>query len=127
MSLIKCKECGMEISDKSTSCIHCGCHIEKTINCPYCGANTNRTYSEIQKMGHSMVCSNCHKTVQVTTANEEIEFKQQRIDIPHCPICNSTNIHKIPGTERAVSVIGLGLFSKKINKSFKCNNCGGTF
>lgn len=44
-----------------------------------------------------------------------------------CPYCHSTNIHKITGTERAVSVIGLGLLSKKINKSFKCKNCSGTF
>lgn len=29
MALIKCSECGKEISDKATSCIHCGCPIEK--------------------------------------------------------------------------------------------------
>lgn len=29
MALIKCKECGKEISDKATACIHCGCPIEK--------------------------------------------------------------------------------------------------
>lgn len=46
---------------------------------------------------------------------------------PRCPFCNSTDIKKITGTERAVSVIGLGLLSKKINKSFKCKKCGGTF
>lgn len=45
----------------------------------------------------------------------------------HCPYCNSTNVRKITGTERAVSVGMLGLFSKKLNKSFKCKNCGGTF
>lgn len=45
----------------------------------------------------------------------------------HCPYCNSTKILRITGTERAVSLIGLGIFSKKINKSFKCRNCGGTF
>lgn len=44
-----------------------------------------------------------------------------------CPFCQSNNIHKISGTERAVSIVGLGIFSKKINKSFKCKNCGGTF
>ena len=44
-----------------------------------------------------------------------------------CPTCGSTNTNKISGTERAVSVMGLGLFSKKINKSFKCKNCGYTW
>lgn len=46
---------------------------------------------------------------------------------PHCPTCGSTNIKKITGTERAASVIGLGIFSKKINKSFKCKHCGYTW
>lgn len=47
--------------------------------------------------------------------------------IPKCPICGSTNINKITGTERAVSVIGFGIFSKKINKSYKCKHCGYTW
>ena len=38
---------------------------------------------------------------------------------PKCPHCHSTNIAKISTTERAVSVLGLGVLSKKINKSFK--------
>ena len=29
MALIKCIECGKEISDKANACIHCGCPIEK--------------------------------------------------------------------------------------------------
>lgn len=28
MALIKCPECGKEISDKAQSCIHCGCPIQ---------------------------------------------------------------------------------------------------
>lgn len=53
--------------------------------------------------------------------------KQRQENLVHCPYCNSTNVKKITGTERAVSVGMLGLFSKKLNKSFKCKNCGGTF
>lgn len=30
MPLIKCPDCGREISDKAKSCIHCGCPIEKS-------------------------------------------------------------------------------------------------
>ncbi len=45
----------------------------------------------------------------------------------HCPYCNSVNVKKISGTERVASVAMMGIFSKKINKSFKCNSCGGTF
>lgn len=32
MALIKCPECGKEISDKSTNCIHCGCPIDNIEN-----------------------------------------------------------------------------------------------
>ena len=46
---------------------------------------------------------------------------------PKCPTCGSTNIRKISTGERMVSVGMLGLFSKKINKSFKCNVCGYTW
>ena len=30
MALIKCEECGREISDKAAACIHCGCPISKS-------------------------------------------------------------------------------------------------
>ena len=56
-----------------------------------------------------------------------MEEKQRHENLVHCPYCNSINVKKITGTERAVSVGMLGLFSKKLNKSFKCKNCGGTF
>ena len=31
MALIKCPECGKEISDKAAACIHCGCVSVKTV------------------------------------------------------------------------------------------------
>ncbi len=46
---------------------------------------------------------------------------------PECPTCHSKNIQRISGVERGASVAMLGLFSKKINKSFKCKNCGYTW
>lgn len=46
---------------------------------------------------------------------------------PKCPTCNSTDIRKIGTGERVASVIGFGLLSKKINKTWKCNNCGHTW
>ena len=59
---------------------------------------------------------------------KQIEQEQKReSNRPHCPFCDSSDIRKISGSERAVSILGLGLLSKKINKSFKCNKCGGTF
>ncbi len=37
MALIKCKECGHEVSDKASACPNCGCPIEKVPVCGECG------------------------------------------------------------------------------------------
>ena len=47
--------------------------------------------------------------------------------VPKCPTCQSTNVSKIGTAERVGSVAMLGIFSKKINKSFKCKSCGYTW
>lgn len=59
--------------------------------------------------------------------NTQIKQQQREQSKVLCPYCNSVNVKKISGTERVASVAMMGIFSKKINKSFKCSNCGGTF
>lgn len=44
-----------------------------------------------------------------------------------CPYCKSTNVKKISGAGKAASIIGFGLFSKKIGKQWYCNNCKSYF
>ncbi len=52
MAIIKCPECGHEISDKAPYCPSCGVAIAgKTITCPECG----QTY-----FSESKECPNCH-------------------------------------------------------------------
>lgn len=57
MALIKCPECGKEISDRSKVCIHCGYPLQNEnnksivyIECPECGKEVSDT---------ARVCSNC--------------------------------------------------------------------
>jgi len=54
MSLIKCKECGKEISDKAKTCVHCGTPLQKEEKnvCPECG-----------KIMKDNKCSNCGKEI----------------------------------------------------------------
>ena len=52
---------------------------------------------------------------------------RELLNKPKCPTCSSTNVQKIGTGERVASVAMLGIFSKKINKSFKCKNCGYTW
>ena len=62
--------------------------------------------------------------LQQQESSKKVEEEDNR---PKCPNCHSTNIKPITGTERAMSIMGLGIFSKKINKSFKCLNCKYTW
>lgn len=55
------------------------------------------------------------------------EHAKQKENVPKCPTCGSTNIRKIGALERGTSASMFGLFSKKINKSFECKNCGYTW
>lgn len=50
-----------------------------------------------------------------------------QLNKPKCPTCGSKNIKSISTLNRGVSIAVLGIFSKKINKSFECKNCGYTF
>lgn len=53
--------------------------------------------------------------------------KIQSDTTPRCPHCKSTNIKPISGLNRGASIAMLGIFSKKINKSFECLNCKYTW
>ena len=47
--------------------------------------------------------------------------------VPKCPTCGSADVQKIGSIERGASILTFGFFSRKINKSFKCNNCKYTW
>ena len=51
MALIKCKECGHEVSDKALECPNCGCPIEKDIVCEECGEHLEKGVSNCPKCG----------------------------------------------------------------------------
>lgn len=52
---------------------------------------------------------------------------RELLNKPKCPTCQSINVQKIGTGERMASVAVFGIFSKKINKSYKCKNCGYTW
>lgn len=55
------------------------------------------------------------------------QILEEQSRLPGCPTCHSKNVQPISGIERGASIIGLGVFSKKINKSYKCKHCGYTW
>ncbi len=60
-------------------------------------------------------------------ADVKTAFRNGGQNMPKCPTCGSLNVRHISGGERVASVGFLGIFSKKINKTFKCGNCGYTW
>lgn len=67
------------------------------------------------------------QTPEFKEQNRQLMEKLRNEDTPHCPTCGSTNIKKLDVVDRAVSVGFFGIFSNKINKSFKCKDCGCTW
>ncbi|MCI1247002.1 MAG: zinc ribbon domain-containing protein [Prevotella sp.] len=59
MAIIKCPECGHQISDKAPVCPNCGVEIAgKIIRCPNCG----EVYFSNEEM-----CPNCHRPTKLST------------------------------------------------------------
>lgn len=146
MALIKCSECGREISDKAVSCPGCGCPVNQDSNdsdiitCSKC---------KFSIPADSKYCPNCKKLITVDDFNYSGKdfylqpsksplFKNVKVPkergVPECPKCHSTSItyaDKKLSIGRAVvggAIIGApgailgGLSSKK--GYAVCLNCG---
>lgn len=70
MALIKCKECGHEVSDKASECPHCGCPIsqEKSNICKECGEPIPENAS---------VCPNCGCPIENNEAVQEVYYDEE--------------------------------------------------
>lgn len=71
MAMIKCPECGKEVSDKAEVCVNCGCPISKASNvpkCPTCGStNVEKISLGSKVVGGAMFglfSSNVRKTMK---------------------------------------------------------------
>ena len=138
MALINCPECKREVSDKALTCPCCGYPIRNT---PYLHEIINgkdidlefirdESISQIQKIQKLKELSGCDlfKAKEIVLKYSPTIVTNKPEDTkPKCPHCHSTNISPIGTGERMGSVMMLGLFSKKINKSFKCKNCKYTW
>ena len=116
MALIKCPECGQEISDKSDKCIHCGFPLRNTpflqenINGKYYDINflTDKSISQAKKitmlremtnydidlMDAKKMVLKYHPTIQQQESNQKEQDERSKNQI-HCPKCNSTSIQTI--------------------------------
>lgn len=152
---ILCVNCNNRVRHDALLCHNCGTDNKDRWNkiigigyiCPRCGYD-QCTIVENQH-GVTRICSgkggNCSNAEEATFTKdgiiwEDVEVKYaeeiknpspaftQPIDpTPKCPTCGSNVVQKIGAMERGASIVGLGIFSRKINKSFKCKSCGHTW
>lgn len=68
------------------------------------------------------------KEIENMREQEKLQRQQQeQANLPKCPYCQSTDLKKITGSDRFISVGLFGLASKKVGKQWHCNNCKSDF
>ena len=91
MAIIKCPECGRQISDKAPLCPSCGVEIAgKITKCPYCG----EVYFKSE-----IVCPHCHKPTVYNNEEDKKEATEKKIidekssiNTPAVNVGNKTNV-----------------------------------
>ncbi len=65
---------------------------------------------------------------KLSKIEKEYEYAPQnqstQQNIPKCPTCGSTNVHKISVGSKVVGFATVGVFSSNLGKTMKCDNCG---
>ena len=61
MALIRCSECGHEVSDKASICPNCGCPIENGLVCSECGNSLN---------SNDIICPKCGNPIERNVVGE---------------------------------------------------------
>lgn len=150
MALIKCPECGKEISDRATSCPNCGYPMVAKNHCIINGIDIDCSFIfndydiELKQMEMADKTNLDMKIAdqiviewsaqgkippvfngKVSTWEEDNKkILSQQSNTPKCPTCGSTNIQKISGTKRWLSTGLFGLASSDVGKSMVCRSCG---
>lgn len=99
MALIKCKECGNSISDKSDKCVHCGCPIAYNMSDNQIDENLIMNYVKNGNTAAAVKYVRDTKNISVLEAKKFVDqysgiytpSNKQQIEIqPRCPKCGST-------------------------------------
>ena len=151
MALIKCPECGKEISDKAIQCIHCGYPLQQNdtnnnicnINGVECDLSFLKDYAfnndnispqdralaikQIQKITNLKYPEKLYCEIMTNKKIPKIYsgpiFQKQSSNVLRCPNCQSTNVKKITTGSRMASIALVGIASSKIGKQYECKNC----
>ena len=126
MALIKCPECGKEISDKSPACIHCGFPLESLKGSS--GIDEATVEKDTDKdVEEGILCEEGY-SLEFMDDGDEKEQAASAVDNYtekiKCPTCGSPDIKKITGKSKTGSVALWIIFSREEDKQWRCNSCG---
>lgn len=136
MSLIKCIECGNDVSEYAEACPKCGCPISIIKNkimekeheennpisnekCPICKAGLPHIITDNIKE----TCSVCGYVFNEDYVKKHKDLLPEKV-LPTCPTCGSTNIEKISAAKKVGGSLLFGIFSSDIRNSMHCKDCG---
>lgn len=113
--------------------------------CVKCGHHTSFLYPIAKKERYILLdpretgrCSNCGNVLKnhilcrlpedwVDPRKRDMWTKDYA-NMPKCPVCSSTKIHKISMTNKAASAIAFGVLAAgHVSKTYKCDICGAKF
>ena len=117
MALMKCPECGKEISDKAKSCPNCGCPIIQGIT------RTTITGKKIP-----IVCPKCYsKNCEWIT--EEIVYQKGKPAVTKSRYTPNLNpLHPFTIVNKKEKIVKKATSDKTLTiKKIKCNACGKIF
>lgn len=103
MSLIKCPECGKDVSNLAEKCIHCGYPLQGQIK--------YKSYKAMKKEKEER---------KKKLEKEVMEKKEKSRSIVRCPYCGSNNVRKTTFWS------DFGLW-QSVGKSWVCKSCGSYF
>lgn len=83
----------------------------------------------------NLKCKGCGKKINNMVVSKRPDgwrnlnlWEKDYENLPKCPVCSSTKIHKISMTNKAASALAFGILAAgHVSKTYKCGVCGSKF
>lgn len=130
--IYECTKCdyGTTTTQKLSKCKMCGAELKLLNQFSINPDNSLKAINKSEEYKKEMAVQNAERAKKKQEEQRMQEYLQQRShqpNVPHCPTCGSTNVQKISGMKRWLSVGLFGLASSDVGKTMVCKKCGYKF